>query len=262
MTGVIPLSLSDHYIPYTIIRNSILHPPRQTLLLSEITKHLSRPHLRTFYIKPCPTLHNVFPARTWMSMMHGWRGNKYIACDAHVPLRTIRAKNRHNPWMTGDLLSFLCTNETVWRRKPLKLRTRTHRNSISYFVIKSSTPLSKLSDPTTKNRWTWTLATRLLCARHSDIVLGLQPDQSVPSNISADTFNNYFASIGTKPADGLDNVPYSSSLPHAINSFELQSVSVNFIYNQLLLLKDKSNIDFINIDSKMMQIGSITNNNF
>ena len=82
------------------------------------------------------------------------------------------------------------------------------------------------------------------------------PTRSVSSNTSADTFNNYFTSIRTNLADGLDNVLYSSSLPRAIHSFELQSIGVNFIYNQLLLLKYKSNSDIINIDSKIMKIGS------
>ena len=82
------------------------------------------------------------------------------------------------------------------------------------------------------------------------------PIRLVPSNISTDTFNNYFASIGTKLADGLNNVLYSSSLPRAIYSFELLSIGINFIYNQPLLLKDKFNTDIINIDSKMMKIGS------
>jgi len=48
-------------------------------------------------------------------------------------------------------------------------------------------------------------------------------------------------------------MPYSSSLPGAIHSFELQFIGVNFIYNQLLFLKDKSNNDIINM---MVKIGS------
>ena len=59
-----------------------------------------------------------------------------------------------------------------------------------------------------------------------------------------------------KETHSLDNVPYSSTLTRAIHIFQLQSIGINFIYNQLLLLKDKSNNDIINIDCKMMKIGS------
>ena len=133
-------------------------------------------------------------------------------------------------------------NNDTWEQYKLLRNQVVHsikQNQISYYKEQVN------MNPGNKN-------TMWKALRH---ILG-SPTRSVPSNSSADTFNNYFTSIRTNLADGLDNVLYSSSLPRAIHSFELQSIGVNFIYNQLLLLKDKSNNNIINIDSKMMKTGS------
>ena len=78
----------------------------------------------------------------------------------------------------------------------------------------------------------------------------------VTSNSSPEIFNNYFANIGTKLADHLDNAPYSSNLSRIVHFFESQFIIIGFIYDQLLLPKDKSNNDIITIDSKVMQVTS------
>ena len=66
MTGVIPLSLSDPYMPNTIIRNSTVNSTATNTITFRNYKKIVRAAF-----KPCPTLYNVFPARTWMSMMYG-----------------------------------------------------------------------------------------------------------------------------------------------------------------------------------------------
>jgi len=55
-------------------------------------------------------------------------------------------------------------------------------------------------------------------------ILG-SPTRWVPNNISPETFNYYFANIGTKLADRLDNVPHW----FRIRPFELQSINIDFI---------------------------------
>jgi len=64
------------------------------------------------------------------------------------------------------------------------------------------------------------------------------------------------ANIGTKLARRLDNMPHSSSLLPTTYPFKPNSINVDFIYDQLLLLKGKSYNDIIKIDSKMMMIPS------
>jgi hypothetical protein len=192
-----------------------------------------------------------------LNVHEAWRAWKQAFCDvsdAHAPLRTIRAKNRHNPWMTGDLLSLMYERDRV-KKKALKTKNtviweqyKLLRNQVVHNIKQAQRSYYK--EQVDVNSGNKTAMWKAL--RH---ILG-SPTRSVPNNISPEAFNSYFTGIGTKLADRLDNVPYSSSLPRAIHSFELQSISVDFIYDQLLLLKDQSNNDIINIDSKMMKIGS------
>ena len=93
-------------------------------------------------------------------------------------------------------------------------------NCIRYPVIQSSTPLIRFSDLTTNN------------SRKSGDKTGMS---QAPAHI-----------LGS-PTLAVDDAPSSSSLLLVIHSFEIQSINVDFISNQLLLLKDKPNNDIIDI---------------
>ena len=136
------------------------------------------------------------------------------------------------------------------KHRPIWMHQTCAQQSSSYYIkLVQKTYYSEQIDVNTgdkNNMWK--------ALRH---IMG-SPHKSAPNHISPESFNDYFSSIGTKlhVAESMDNVQYSSSQPRAIYSFELHPKSVDFIFKQWLLIKERNNCDVLNINSKLLRLGA------
>ena len=98
------------------------------------------------------------------------------------------------------------------------------------------------------------MVTKPICGKHLGILSALHVLQ--PQDITAESFNDYFAKLGTNLAERLDDTTHILNLPESIHTFELQPVDTSFIARQLQILKDNSNLDILNIDTKLLKAGA------
>ena len=105
VTGVIPLSLSDHYMPFTVINY-----PKPCI---NVHNTISFRDFKRFDVSFKTDLYNIMPRtleiiktnncdanESWLL----WKESFGNVCNKHSPLRKVRVKTRFNPWVTPELL--------------------------------------------------------------------------------------------------------------------------------------------------------------
>ena len=86
-------------------------------------------------------------------------------------------------------------------------------------------------------------------------ILGTQSNVS-PNDISPNSFNDYFATVGSKLAEQCDDTPHTWDLPQSMYTFDLNPTEAGFIYKQLIHYSDRSNLDILGMDSRLLKIGA------
>ncbi len=177
-----------------------------------------------------------------------WKYHFDRICLKHSPVKTVRVKNRHNPWMTHDILTLMYERDYL-NRKAIKAkdnylweRYKCARNCVVHTIKRAQQNYYK--EQVCMHNGNKTVMWKTL--KH---ILG-------GGNLTPDSFNEYFSQVGIKLANKLPDVPYDCKLPQSIHVFQLNAIHVNFIYEQLNLLKDKSNLDIINMDSRLLKLGA------
>ena len=79
-----------------------------------------------------------------------------------------------------------------------------------------------------------------------------------PDNISPMDFNTYYTSVGTKLTEDLPTVS-NVTLPNIENiksNFSFTSISPLFVLKRLKMLSSSSSMDYLDFDSKLLNIGA------
>ena len=253
ITGVIPVTLTDHYMPYTVIRGKSNNKSKPKNITTRDFKHFNVDQFKRDMYAAMPPIYDQIDADldTAWSL---WKNTFQTICSKHAPLKSIRVKNRSNPWMTRDILKRMYNRDYLHKkanqRKSQELweQYKCARNDVVHAIKKAQSDYYRdqidANEGNRTNMW-----------RAVKNILGA-PNPTTSNNITADAFNSYFSTVGSKLAEDCDDTPYSCTLPSSIHSFELTAGDVNFVYDQLRLLRDKSNLDILNIDCKLLRLSA------
>ena len=255
-SGVLCSTLSDHYAIYSIIRFKQPHNVGRTiqirsfnevnidLLIDDIVRsdifHIELPSIvGTDNLDFCWT--------KWLSTLTG-------IIDSHVPNRTIRVKNRFNPWFDKHIQEAIY-QRNYFHQKAIKYKDteswtmyRKTRNYVTFLIRRSksdyynNTILS--SNNNSKQMW-----------KSLKEILPSKSKQSSASNFSPDQFNTYFSKIGNNLES---HFPDTVSLPHMNVSdhtpFQFDIITQRFIKTELLKLKSKSMPDVLGMHGSILSI--------
>ena len=141
MSGVIPVTLSDHFMVY-----SVLNEKRPTIKLG---KHISvtKRNYNTLCVEPFKkdmALSSVFSRLVyWNDVNQAW--NLWLEefssiCNKHAPIHHHRIKNRNKPWVSSEIRQIIQKRD-VWLKLAITYknpdyfnRYKSLRNEVTYAI--------------------------------------------------------------------------------------------------------------------------------
>ena len=81
-------------------------------------------------------------------------------------------------------------------------------------------------------------------------------NNTVSSSLNPELFNKYFASIGERLTNHFDTLVYPQLDNEEVSSFEFLEINMNEVLQHLLKLGNKSSLDMIDMDNKLLRLAS------
>jgi len=100
-SGVIELCLSDHYMIYTVINYNTTHLPPKTVTSRNYNNFNSNQFLND--LSNCQSL-NIKSFTDVDKAWSQWKLSFLQICNKHAPIRSVRLKERYNPWITDNIV--------------------------------------------------------------------------------------------------------------------------------------------------------------
>ncbi len=177
--------------------------------------------------------------------------------DRHAPVKSLRLKDRFNPWIDNNIVKLMYKRDYIKEQAVVKQcpilwnEYKQIRNNVTNAIktakkeYYSQEVLQCGNDP--KKMWKFVnKVTKSKC------------HQKPPDDLSANVFNDYFATIGKNTANSIpavnENIPWKglkSNHRFIFNVIEIQEV------NKLLIkLGSDSGIDVLGFDVKLLNLGA------
>ena len=81
-------------------------------------------------------------------------------------------------------------------------------------------------------------------------------NNTVSSSLNPELFNKYFASIGERLTNHFDTLVYPQLDNEEVSRFEFLEINMNEVLQHLLKLGNKSSLDMIDMDNKLLRLAS------
>ena len=264
-TGVQAISLSDHYMTYTVI--DISHKNRKH---REIKYRNYSKFNHEVYIKELSDiflnldnelgdeLNKDIDENTIDKCWELWKNNFIKISDKHAPFTIRRLKNRVNPWITREIIKLIYEREYL-HRKSLKEGNpsrkdelwsdyKRKRNLVTKTIKKAKLDFySKVTNECHNNpKKLWS---------HIREALPKQTKHNI-NDISAEKFNEYFSEVGSKVAASCESEQYKCSLQDSIHEFKFNQVNDDVLIKMLDSLPCSSKNDILGFDSKLLKLSA------
>ena len=250
-SGVFTCGLSDHFITYTIITAKRVRSTAKTIQIRSYSGFSLESFLNDIansQILCHGGIHTACPNVAWKL----WRDEFDGICKKHAPIRTIRVRDRKNPWFTSDILKKNYERDYI-QKKAIDLDCeqlwdiyRNLRNEVTDMI--NNAKKKYYDDSITKaksQRQMWASLKHLLPSRKNN--------HYIPHNLSADKFNEYFVKVGQSLAEKFeDHLTPEWKGPHHKCQFHCDRVTENFTYYKLKELSERSSLDILDMDSKLL----------
>ena len=256
-TGVFKLTMSDHYMTYTVINQSV---EKQKVKHNIVRYRDYKKFDENLFLKDLEdstVLNNVSECQ---DMNDAWKQfkNEYLRiCDKHAPIKTSRLKNRCNFWMNRDILLLMYERDYIHDKATrlhdpeLQKEYRRLRNKVTYLTKKAEQEyyVNLEKESKTDPNALWRALRKLAPSKRDN-----QPN----IDLSADDFNKFFASVGEKTVRDRfteqKEMPWKG--PDSIYKLSFKCVSSETVYKLLSSLSPNSSIDIHNFDCKLMKLSA------
>jgi hypothetical protein len=257
VTDVLPVSISDHYMVFSIINFKVVHNQPNTVKLRNFTNF----DINAFTndIVNSSQLRDIFLT---YDIDHAWNLfiNEYLRIiDKHAPVRVHRVRSRQQPWINRDMLQLMYDRDYL-HRKAIKSKTqndwelyKTARNHVTHQVrqVKSDFIQSQIHKHTGDSRGMWRSLNHVLPSKKNA--------SSATSDLNAEEFNNFFTSIGEKLTSQFDKNILPDMPPMVFNEnfgFNFMDINPSFVLKTLKSLSDSHSVDILGIDNKTLKLSS------
>jgi hypothetical protein len=255
-TGVIKCTLSDHYLIYTTLEfgKSKEKAPHKVVNTRSYTKFNTFDYLNDLLNLE---LYNIVNEHDSVdACWNAWKTQITHVMDKHAPSRRHRVRNRVNPWITKEIVTLMYKRDRLHNeaiktgRNDLFNEYRCARNEVvkKIKLAKKEYYSHELSNNTGPRQKWKTLRT----------LLGTNAkDSNFPSTLTPNVMNDYFATVGQKLSTKFsDSTSPSWPSGDSIHVFNFNPVSEDFVHKQLRSLSDKSNVDVLNLDARLLREGA------
>ena len=256
-SGVCKVSLSDHYLIYSDIH---FHSTDNEQHHNEI-RYRDYKYFNTDDFIQDIVDDSIFNGNTENHDINWdvWREHFLKISDKHAPFKTIRVKNRHNPWITREVISLMYERDSTHQAyiqsgdHRQKSKYRILRNKVTSLIRENKYEYFKNLENEAKGnpRMFWSEIKRVLPKLNC---------KSIPKSLTSDEFNAYFTSIPLKISEEL-NSQTSGELPwkgqSSIYTFRFSCINDDNVLKLLRALPDKSGNDILGIDCKLLRIAAV-----
>ena len=254
-TDVIKLSLSDHYLVYTIVGHSKLNVKDQ--IHKEVKYRCYKNFEESKFLQDVADsdiLCNVSEINDINFAWSTWKNEFLRICDAHAPICVSRMKNRYKPWVTSDIVQLMHRRDFVYKKSlknpsiDLVNEYKSLRNEVGVQIELSKKryydDLYNVGKSNSKSLW-----------KELKKLSGGIPCENTTTKLSAKEFNYFFSSIGSNTTKHLnDNINLLWKGPESIYHFTFNDIHVSDTTKLLKQLSSSSSLDVLNFDCKLLKL--------
>ena len=249
-SGVIPITISDHYLVYGIRKHQALKGDPRLIENRNMKAYNAESFINELNNVPWDLIQSCEDVNDMVSV---WEQLFLEVIDAHAPLRKRRVKNKSSPWLKPSIKKQMYHRDYL-KRQALKTGSgklwedyKLARNQINFAIkhAKKEFLTTEISNSEGKNGRTWR-AINLLLGRKSKITqiseLKMGETTITDSNQIADRLNQHFSEIGLKIGESVKSTQISpeSYVTPASSKFNLTTISpitVNTLLSKLSTTK-------------------------
>ena len=258
-TSIIKYTLSDHFLITTQVTAKISN----IYCTNSIRKRSLRKFNKSLFIKDLyhsKVFRDILSLQSVNTAWNNWIYEYRRICDIHAPIHFIRSKQKHNFFISRELLDKMYQRDHIHFKA---IKTKSEADWLEYKKIRNEvTALSSesrkqnLNDQITNNRSSsknmWkTLKTILPGSKIKTV-------QTYP--IPASDFNNFFGSIGnelTKNVTQPESVQ-ANNIPSHSCEFNMPYISVKDTIKSLKSLPNTRTLDPLDIDGYLLRLAHTT----
>ena len=252
-SGTINYNISDHYPVYTIlhVQNSPKSKPRQFKM-----RDFKNFNQENFLEDLSNNLHNLIFDENISTSWDNFKSVFTQVCHKHAPLKEIRVKERHNPWINRIILDAQYKRDHL-HKNAIQLNDanifneyRSMRNQVTTMIKQAQREYyqNELQKSKNDSRKMWATLKHLTNKKRNTFI---------PPDLTADQFNNYFIKIGQKLGAKFDkeSLPdWHETIPTPSDPFTITQLSITSVSKEIRKLPDRSNQDLLEMDSKLLRI--------
>ena len=248
-SGVIPVTMSDHYMVYTVI--GMDEPIKQRKHIAVCKRNYSSLCINSF--RRDIVFSSVFTRLLYCNDVNQawdmWLGEFMKICDKHAPIHKHRIKNQTKPWVTPEIRQII-HSRNLWHKRAITYKNQTF--FAKYRTLRNKVNLAKkfvvneIQENEGKPDKAWKALKHLLPSKNKNIS---------DSKLNANRFNNFFSSIGTKATDHFGDIilPVFDSLV-LNNNFSFSEISIDYVQNALCKLSDSTTLDSLNTNTYLLRM--------
>ena len=115
LSGVIPISISDHYAIYTIL--NLKHSAKSNRINCIRSRNFKKFNEKLFLydIYKSQVFHNIYSFEDVNVAWEAWIREFKRICDKHAPCKMLRVKQRTNSWFSKHILDIIYQRDSLHR---------------------------------------------------------------------------------------------------------------------------------------------------
>ena len=253
-SGVLKISVSDHYLVYTEVMLKTATTPVHTEIKFRDFKTFSEQAFVS-------DLKEQAEFRDANSDTHiDWGTFRTIfekICDKHAPVTLKRIKNKGQPWIDTETIQLMYqrdyafdksnkTNDTQWKKEYRRLKKFVQltisQKKKAYFEE------AEVASKTQSASAFWKLYKRLLPQT---------PRQTIPRTLTAERLNEYFTNVANNIDASFDKeVKLHWVGEKSLHTFVFHSVTIEQVTKEFKAMENGSNLDVLGCDRKLLKIAA------
>ena len=256
-SGVCHITMSDHYLIHTVIRNCT--PKLNKQEHNEIRYRCFKNFDENAFITDITNSTVFDDVKHINDVEQGWKlfKDEFIKIsNKHAPIRVSRLRKRYNPWIDHNIVKLMYKrnyfHKIACQTGDLHMlnQYKYYRNMVNKTVkdVKKKYYEKLYSDNTLSSKLLWKELSKLS---------GNTIDAKVSSPLTANELNHFFANVGRKT---VSHLPHRNEIlwkgPESIYDFNFNAIVHDNIKKLLMTLNPNSSLDILDFDSKLLRLGA------
>ena len=249
------VSLSDHYMIFTCVDCNVERSGHKTARFRDFSRFNHEDFINDLcncdvISKPSTILDSVSIEDTWRK----WITEFIKICNKHAPIKSVRVKNRLNPWISNAITDAMHKRDYLKRKakndETLFQMYRTQRNMVTKEIRKAKTEyLSSVSDKYRNNP-------KKLWSELNKATGNLKYLNNAQNDLSPDEFNDFFVQVGQKISDSFNQESLNWKNPDCLYKFKFLEILKDDVLKLLKCLPCSNNLDILDVDCKLLNIAA------